>query len=59
VACTPRINLYAPVAADYGSQGPYEREASDRSWQLELTKHRPIVALGNVAALRSRGAPAA
>jgi NAD(P)-dependent dehydrogenase (short-subunit alcohol dehydrogenase family) len=41
-----RDNLYAPVAADRGSRGPYEREARASSWQFELAKRRPILVLG-------------
>ncbi|WP_226008134.1 SDR family oxidoreductase [Natrinema salinisoli] len=38
-------NLYEPVSGDHGAHGPYDERARDRSYQLQASMHRRVLAL--------------
>ncbi|MFB6351434.1 MAG: SDR family oxidoreductase [Bradymonadaceae bacterium] len=43
-------NLYEPAPGDYGARGRFDKKAKSRSPQLEVNKHRGLIAAGAAAA---------
>jgi hypothetical protein len=38
-------NLWEPVAGDFGTRGPFNHDAQDHSYQLDISQHRKSLAL--------------